>query len=198
MRSDVVRDLSASALDFSRVVWPALAPKLGGGEIVPIEAVSHDGFNKELDTLAGIDAWLVRRSKAAICGVASRVQWGRAWNTFTIRISRPSGASTEYEKRLRAIDSRDHGLLYPHYTIQGYVEDPKGVGDLLSACAVRTLDLFTLARRLYERGEFTNVKNNPRCGWGLRTAYSKEVLLWVSWAMVQKNMQCAIAAKVKS
>ena len=195
MRADVVRDLSASAFDFTRVVWPALAPKLGGGEIVPIEAVSHAGFNKELDTLAGIDAWLIRRGKASICGVASRVQWGRAWNTFTIRISRPSGASTEYEKRLRAIDNRDHGFLYPHYTIQGYIEDPKGEGELLSACAVRTLDLFTMARRAYERGEFSQTRNKQREGWGLRTTYSGEVLMWVSWEMVQSNAQCVIVAK---
>lgn len=82
-----------------------------------------------LDTLAGVDLWYVANRE--VYPVASRVQYGRAWNTFTIRYSRRSGVATEYQKRVTSILS---GSLYPRITIQAYIQG----GQLLAAAAVDT------------------------------------------------------------
>ena len=37
MREDVSTDLTRSARDFLRWVWPVIAPSLGGGDIYPVE-----------------------------------------------------------------------------------------------------------------------------------------------------------------
>lgn len=178
MKPDVARDLSDSAFDFERVVWPVIRPWLGGGELRAVEAVVHDGFDKELDTLSGIDGWHILRGEHAIRGIASRVQWGNAWDTFTIRMSRPNGVPTEYEKRLHALNNAERGFLLPHVTTQAYVADPAREGDLLSVALIRTTTLFREAERLVSTG-----RDGERGRWGFRTTYSGERLLWISWAV---------------
>lgn len=162
--------LSQSAKDFVNIVWPAVKelPLIGGGQLQPVEASSDAEFAKTLDMLAGIDAWQVLTSPMAMRGLASRVQWGPAYNSFTVRIALPSGAETEYHKRIRALDQTEQGFLYPHLTVQAYL-DQQG-GTLLSAAVVRTADLFEKARllvenrpklRLEERGKLFGFRQNP-------------------------------------
>lgn len=141
MRIDVARDLTDSAFDFLRVVWPAIRDACGGGELIPVEAVSAGEFAKTLDVLAGIDAWQISDDGAAIRGIASRVQWDQPWNTFTVRFQRTSGAKTEYEKRCWTLAHTDEGWLYPALMSQGYVRQ-KRTGNLLSAAVARTMDVF--------------------------------------------------------
>ena len=74
--SDFQRDLEASSSDFLRVVWPAIGPLVGGGEIVPVESVADKGMATMLDQRSGIDAWHLSRGKQ-VRGIASRVQWVR-------------------------------------------------------------------------------------------------------------------------
>lgn len=144
MRSDVARDLSRSAKAFQDVVWPAIADYTGGGELVSVEGVSATEFAKALDVLAGIDAWHLLSNDGRMRGIASRVQWmapGKSpWNSFTIRKSRTSGASTEYVKRMHALRNWRDGWLFPGLTVQAYLE--QGTDKLLSVGVVRTLDLF--------------------------------------------------------
>lgn len=73
-----------------------------------------------LDRYAGID--YIAMSKYGLRGVASRIQKGKSWRTFTIRESKASGNKTEKEKRQFAIDK---DFIYPYYTIQAYVEQDK-------------------------------------------------------------------------
>ena len=81
-----------------------------------------------------------------IRGIASRIQarprgdsGAFPYNTFTVRKSRDSGTRTEYVKRREAIADNE-GYLYPHFTIQAYVE--KWVeGPLLSLGIARTSDI---------------------------------------------------------
>jgi hypothetical protein len=143
MREDVRADLGRSAADFLNVVWPRIRCWFGGGELVPVETTAPAPFVKQLDTLAGIDAWHVHMLHG-IRGIASRVQWvghDPAWATFTVRSYRNSeaGAETELAKRLRAIKG-GRSFLYPALTVQAYL-DVEG-GTLLYACSMYSTLLY--------------------------------------------------------
>ncbi len=142
MRNEVAKDLSRSAKAFLEIVWPVIRDSVGGGELVPVESVTAEGFTKELDQLAGIDAWQIIRADGIMRGIASRVQWVKSnpYNSFTIRKSRTSGAITEYEKRLLAMKKRRLGALFPGVTVQAYLEEQ--TDKLLSVAHINTYDLF--------------------------------------------------------
>lgn len=135
----VTAAIERSAHNFQSIVWPTIGPLLGGGRLMPVETVTDSGMAQTLDMLAGVDLWYVYQDH--IFPIASRVQYGgRAWNTFTIRYSRPSGQPTEYHKRLESIRT---GSLYPAVTIQAYVNN----GQLLAAAAVDTRHLMQIAAK---------------------------------------------------
>lgn len=140
-----IASLTASSEDFLNIVWPQVSQMemINGGSIKPVEAVAEKNFKDQLDLLAGIDAWQIMSQPSAIRGLASRVQWGEKRNTFTIRTRSKGGGETELEKRVRAIENKDNGHLYPHLTIQAYLNEKKG--KLLSAAVIKTEDLITLA-----------------------------------------------------
>lgn len=142
MQAEVAKDLSRSAADFQEIVWPVISDWFGGGELVPVESVTAAGFSKELDMLAGIDAWQIKGNDL-IRGIGSRVQWirdgGKRWDTFSVRRSRISGVKTEYEKRLYAIEHPHAGWLLPALTVQAYLRDT--TRELLSVAAIFTPDL---------------------------------------------------------
>jgi hypothetical protein len=152
MPLDWQRDLSASASDFLRVVWPKISPWLGGGEILPVEsATESQDITKLFDQRSGIDAWHLGTNEQ-MRGIASRVQWmndsEKPWNTFTVRLSRDSGTRTELEKRLEALEA-GRGWLYPIITVQAYIAGVKGArGDLLSVGCVDTEELIRCAQKI--------------------------------------------------
>lgn len=139
-------DLSDSASDFLRCVYPAIEKYIGGGELIPTETLYKNEIFKKLDIHSGIDAWQLN-SIHGIRGIASRVQWGNmAWNTFTIRYVRSSGAKTEYEKRLWAVKSNG-GWIYPYYTVHAYINERGGNGTLMSAAITKTKDLYIFTEK---------------------------------------------------
>ena len=73
----ILNGLSNSASDFVNIVWPSIssAEGIGGGQIIPVEAVSSNEFASELDVLAGVDAWQIVENNKGVRGIASRVQW---------------------------------------------------------------------------------------------------------------------------
>lgn len=145
--SDFQSDLSDSAKAFVRVVWPTVQLMAGGGKLVPVEAVASNPITDMLDKYSGIDAWQVS-NLCQVRGIASRVQWGHPYNTFTVRYQRASGARTEYEKRKSEIESQD-GWLYPHLTIQAFISGAKGGdGAVLSAAVVKTADLIKACEKV--------------------------------------------------
>lgn len=172
-------DLNASSEAFSRVVWPAIRSKLGGGEIVPVESVADKGMATILDQRSGIDAWHLSLNKQ-IRGIASRVQWSdKSWGTFTVRYSRDSGAATEYSKRKNDITS-DAGWLYPHITVQAYIAGAKdGQGELLSAGIIKTRSLIAACECILKGGV------PPRDG-GIRRT-DNAAFIWASWQWLKKS-----------
>ncbi|WP_185814162.1 hypothetical protein [Xanthomonas sp. SS] len=168
MQTQINQALSDSARDFQDIVWPriSVAPLINGGVIRPVEAVAENNFKDELDLLAGIDAWHIQYTPTAIRGIASRVQWGGCYESFTIRTRLPSGNETEFQKRLRALHNVDDGHLFPHLTVQAYLDRRQGA--LIAAAAVRTKELIEtasvlidLGERLVPRPDFYGFKTNP-------------------------------------
>ena len=144
MRLDVAKDLTASAACFKGVVWPEIKAMCGGGYVIPVEGVTVSEFAKTLDTLSGIDAWHVVDG-LGVRGIASRVQWGKDWGTFTIRKSRANGAKTEWHKIAEAKESISRGFIRPHLVVQAYIsgtrEKPNG---LAAAYIISAPDLYRL------------------------------------------------------
>ena len=139
MRS-VKNDMQSSALVFEKLVWPVISPWIGAGELLKMENVKDSNFAKLLDMKAGIDGWQIHSD--GMRGIASRVQITKAWNTFTVRMSRDSGSPTEYEKRLKAITTGKY--IYPYLTVQAYVKTWKG--PILSVGMSKTSDIIKFIR----------------------------------------------------
>ncbi len=157
MRDDVRRDLSDSARAFIDVVWPTVGQWCRGGRIVSTET---DPSGRMFDLMAGIDAWQVCDDTGTMRGIASRVQFGAAYDSFTVRFSRASGATTEFEKRVETLLDQNAGWLFPALTIQAYI-DRRGGSELQHACMTATRDLF---RYILEHNGGRNMRRNPQDG----------------------------------
>lgn len=123
MNIHIKRALSQSAEDFRSIVWPSIAPHIGGGELQPVESVTAEGFTKILDTLSGIDAWQVIDGQG-VRGIASRVQRNNDdWGTFTIRLKTQRGsAETEFAKIERLTKRCKLGFLHAGLVVQAYLK----------------------------------------------------------------------------
>lgn len=129
----VIRDMRKS-MDVIDKAEPIIREMLNGGKIIRIEG-SDEEICRFLDTKCGTDYFQYYSSSDLTVGVASRVQYGRNWRTFTVRKSRESGSLTEYEKRKYAMI---HGGIYPFLTMQMYVVN----GEINGIGIVKTQDLF--------------------------------------------------------
>jgi hypothetical protein len=174
MRADIERAMTKSAKALQEIVWPVMGPLVGGGRLIPVETVTSAGFTRELDLLAGIDAWQIL-SGQSMRGLASRVQFGeRAWNTFTVRSSLKSGYDTELQKRIRWADHGwEKGLLGPHLTCHAYVAERSGPDQLVSAAIARTRDIIAAIR----------------CGYSYRRANGADgnVFECVDWSVLEEQ-----------
>ena len=108
------------------------------GDLIDIETKDTE-LAKLFDQYSGIDA--VQVVNRQLRAVAIRVQWGKAWDTFTKRYKRKNGSKTEYQKRAEAI-LNDRGYLYPYLTIQAYLDKRGDATSLLSCGVVKTKDLY--------------------------------------------------------
>lgn len=127
-------------------------PKVIAGTIHTIEQ-SDNAILMKIDQFSGID--YIREDNTGLQGIAARVQWGRSWDTFTIRSKRHSGAETELSKRLRQIDD---GYFYPAFTLQAYF-DNRQKNNLLSLAVIKTKTLYRLfndEKQLFEKRRSDN------------------------------------------
>lgn len=167
MRPEQERRLSASATAFRDLVWPAVAMGCGGGVLMPMEGVADSHFAREVDRLSGVDAWQLIESQGVMRSIASRVQFGRAYASFTIRETLASGRETELDKRLLALHERHRGWLLPALTVQGYVTGQSG-GTLLYAAVAYSEELY---RHIDSGGDYDS-RTNPDDG-------NTFIVLWV-------------------
>lgn len=126
-----------SSSHFATLVWPVIGPMIGGGTIISVESLDSN-LSMHLDVLAGIDALQVYNGM--IRGLATRVQYGTPWASFTLRHKRTSGARTELAKRLDAIRNPQDGIMYPAIQIQAYISS-RTDGRLYHVCAAHTVDI---------------------------------------------------------
>ena len=118
---------------------PIVGLLMSGWELLPVEGQSNE-VCRLLDMECGIDYLLYSKDLGQVYGLASRVQYGRNYRTFTVRKERESGAKTEYKKRT---DAKDCGGLSPHYTMQAYVKD----GEINGLALVKTEDLLNFIEK---------------------------------------------------
>jgi hypothetical protein len=161
-----------SAKVFCEQVWPLIQPCLDGGELMKMEGRPDIKLANELDMKAGIDGWHIHG--AGMRGIASRVQeTSKPWNTFTVRMARDSGATTEFEKRREALDSLDRGWIYPAITVQAYVLTKEG--PILSCGIGRTKDIIEFINiGLHSLKRTTNAQFAV-CPWGKMKNYGYKV-----------------------
>lgn len=110
-------DIKKSVSDFM-IIKPVIEDKLNA-EIINAED-EESIVSLALDRHAGID-YLIK-SRGGLRGLASRIQRGHAWQTYTVRYNRFNGTETEYAKRLRALKEN---YYYPQYTMQAYIDGDK-------------------------------------------------------------------------
>lgn len=120
-----------------------------GKEIISIENSSHP-ILRMFDKYSGIDAIQITKDNQ-IRTIAIRVQFGTAWDTFTIRYKRHNGAETEYKKRLDAIKNEK---LYPNLTLQCYLSND--FKEILSCGIIQTK---TLYKQIQERPEIKKIRS---------------------------------------
>ena len=140
----VERKMAQSAAAFLQVVWPCVRSAFGDGDLISVESVTDSNMARHLDMLAGIDAWHIQTG-AGMRGIASRVQVGTSWRSFTIRLELDSGAETEYAKRGRALAAAPGRWLFPYLTCQAYLGSWDG--PLLSAAVAKTSDIIKCVDR---------------------------------------------------
>ena len=113
---------------------PIIQKLLPGWTLSVVEGISDNKICTLLDLDCGIDYLLHRES--FVFGLASRVQYGKNWRTFTIRKMRESATKTEYEKRKSAIAVE--GII-PKYDMQLYVDSNNE--EILGLAIAKTKDL---------------------------------------------------------
>lgn len=180
----VAQAITRSSAAFMDVVWPAMEPSLGGGEIVPVEDALGSPFARYLD-YAGHDYWQWRRDMGLVRLLASRVQWDQWWPTFTIRVITDRGnRDTEYSKKWRALEHRLDGWLLPAITVQAYINTRTDSLHSAAAC----LDSSLLVYAAHDVVDGNDLLANPR-GMGERDHWSFRrnpsgawfVALWWDW-----------------
>lgn len=160
MRDDIKADMQSSAIAFEKLIWPVVNSWAGGGELLQMENVMDSNFARLLDMKAGIDGWQVHGE--GMRGIASRIQQGsKAWNTFTVRMARDSGAMTEYTKRVIAIETGKY--IYPYLTIQAYVKT--WAGPVLSVGLAKTFDIIEFIKNGFHTTNRTTNAEFAICPW---------------------------------
>jgi len=120
--SKVDRRIENTRNNFERFVWPEvrdlLAPNSQYVDLIPTEGVD-DNLRNAFDTISGVDFWAVKSGNEMV-SIASRVQPGHEFPTFTVRYELESGNDTEHQKRMKQYHSKLSHL--PTYTVQAYID----------------------------------------------------------------------------
>lgn len=185
--------LTAATADFQQYVEPQLYNSglfdQKNSYVVVCEG-DNDDLKRKMDQFAGIDMCTIDKGTQTVQGIASRVQHGNCWRTFTIRAVTDNGSfDTELKKRSRAIKRGD---MYPTWTMQAYIEPDPDDSDktLCTVGIVRTVDLFSYTQEILNKEQFTTSKDfyNALYCWsnigdlGIRkNAYGGAIFLTCNW-----------------
>ena len=126
------QDQEKSLRGFEQFIAPTLKKALGASAIYSTERHNSD-LETRLDYDFGIDALII--IDGTIYPVASRVQSGTNYETFSLRRSRPSGTTTEISKLTQA--QRIQAPM-PTYHVQGFVDKD---GQAATVAVIETIEL---------------------------------------------------------
>ena len=139
MRDEVRTDREQSDRRFLEIVWPIVCGEMGTlrGFRLMDEAEIRP-LREELDRDSNVDFWAVSGRRRLM--IANRVQVNFDQRTFTIRLSRSSGAPTEMAKMSEAVVG---GYVHAMYQLHSYVRVyPSGNEAFMRAFGVRTDPLY--------------------------------------------------------
>lgn len=125
-------DMDQAISDFD-LIKPILE-RYGFTNIINLEA-HLTNHHYELDIIYGCDILATLDGKEI--GIASRIQRGYDYNSFSLRDKRHTGTKTEIDKRLDEIKRND---LKAIYTLQGFIENDVVIK--MGLC--KTVDLYDL------------------------------------------------------
>lgn len=162
MKTETVKKDMAESSKWALSAEPIVRGLLSDWHLVPVEG-KDDTVSRILDTACGIDYLLCSPTAPNVYGVASRVQYGKNYRTFTVRKERDTGIETEYGKRTKSITN---GSISPYYTMQAYVKD----GQIIGLAIVKTNDLMEYIERGFAdeaktREDKTGQAKFFVCGW---------------------------------
>ena len=161
------------------LIYPKIK-KLGyiGGIIKSTEDIDNDDqIVKILDKICGIDA--LSKDGNIIYTISNRIQYGKSYNSFTIRHTTGNGSTnTEYKKRKLAIEN---GGLYPEYIIQSYIDY---CGSLLSIGIAKTINIIK-----YIDDEQPELKTNLQDGSLFYPIFWKNVKMVGEWHINDKSQK---------
>ena len=112
-------DAEKSLRGFEKFTTPAMKFAFGAKAIVPTERHETE-LETLLDRHAGIDGFIVTVDGWTF-SYASRVQFGKNYGAFTIRRSRPSGATTEYDKLKNPLQMK------PSVHVQTFIDNDSAI-----------------------------------------------------------------------
>ena len=136
-----------NSIEILRKATPVIMQLLNitNGKIIDVENQDNEACN-HLDMHCGIDYLAYFKTNDWTRGIAWRAQPAeKPYNTFTIRKSRDTGTTTEFEKRKSAIENN---ALYPHYVVQAYYNSNK---ELTSIGISTTKDVIDCIEKGYYR-----------------------------------------------
>jgi hypothetical protein len=165
--SNVDDDLANSRTRFEEIVWPEISEWFGDDPHLHRTEDKPGALREDFDCVGGVDYWVVERG-AGMVSIASRVQTYDK-TTFTVRYSRGTGNDTEYQKRMRQLNS--HYEL-PTYTVQAYVDAT--LRALRNVAAVKTSSLYEYI-----------ATGTPGEDWPLIPSNENEFFFPVSWSELQ-------------
>ena len=88
--SVVINDMRKSSVIVNDKIKPIIESFWPGWELIPVEGENNE-ICKLLDMSCGVDYLLYSQGFSFIYGVASRVQYGKNYRTFTVRKEREMG-----------------------------------------------------------------------------------------------------------
>lgn len=141
----IANDLQKSIENFATI--RTRLEEIMGGQIINVEGAGD--LARVLDMQCGFDYLLINGE--GVRGIASRVQVGHCWNTFTVRARKVNGARTEYEKRSVALTN---DYIYPYWTLQAYMTD-----NVATVGIVKTRDLY---KYIWEHDVQTKYTDNAK------------------------------------
>lgn len=175
MNSEVEKDMDWSSRLFIESAWPMVQAKLNAGPLLQMEGRPDVELARQLDMRSGIDGWELTKN-GGMRGVSARVQTSplppRCWDSFTVRMARTSGATTEFSKRRDAIKG-GKGLIYPHITVQAYAVSQSGPVHSVGIC--KTEDLIAFIERGLHKQRSVNNAEFAACFWADMQASGIEV-----------------------